>query len=94
MKEERKAEGEEKFTCNLTTTLEGNTTGRKERVRGLIGVRMTEDRDGCTIDPPHDREYAVEPVDVAAMSLCCVVVRKMRVSIVSCGPCLILVVLA
>ena len=55
---------------------------------------MTEDRDGCTIDPPHDREYAVEPVDVAAMSLCCVVVRKMSVSIVSCGPCLILVVLA
>ena len=42
----------------------GRTSERKERLRGQIGVRSREGMDGCTIGPPHESEYAVEPVGV------------------------------
>lgn len=43
---------------------EGNTSGRKDRLRGHIGVRTNALSDGCTMGPPAEREYAVEPVGV------------------------------
>jgi hypothetical protein len=42
----------------------GNTSGRKDRLRGQIGVRTRALSDGWTIGPPAEREYAVEPVGV------------------------------
>jgi hypothetical protein len=42
----------------------GKTKGRKERLRGQIGVRTRALRDGWTMGPPAEREYAVEPVGV------------------------------
>jgi hypothetical protein len=46
---------------------EGKTRGRKERLRGHIGVRTRALSDGWTIGPPAEREYAVEPVGVDTM---------------------------
>lgn len=43
---------------------EGNTRGRKERLRGQIGVRTRALKEGWTIGPPAESEYAVEPVGV------------------------------
>jgi hypothetical protein len=42
----------------------GKTKGRKERLLGQIGVRTRALRDGWTMGPPAEREYAVEPVGV------------------------------
>jgi hypothetical protein len=44
--------------------LAGKTRGRKERLRGHIGVRRRDGTSGCTILPPLERLYAVEPVGV------------------------------
>lgn len=46
---------------------DGNTSGRNERLRGQMGVRTSALRDGCTIGPPADNEYAVDPVGVDTM---------------------------
>lgn len=46
------------------TDEEGKTRGRKDKLRGHIGVRTNALKEGCTIGPPADREYAVEPVGV------------------------------
>jgi hypothetical protein len=46
---------------------EGNTSGLKDRLRGHIGVSTRALRDGWTIGPPADSEYAVEPVGVDTM---------------------------
>lgn len=35
---------------------EGKTSGRKDRLRGHIGVRTIALSDGCTIGPPAERE--------------------------------------
>ena len=43
---------------------DGNTRGRKDKLLGHIGVRTNALSDGCTIGPPAEREYAVEPVGV------------------------------
>lgn len=43
---------------------EGKTSGRKDRLRGQIGVRTRALRDGWTMGPPADSEYAVDPVGV------------------------------
>ena len=45
----------------------GSTRGLKLRLRGQIGVRSKACTEGCTIGPPHEREYAVEPVGVDSM---------------------------
>lgn len=46
---------------------EGKTSGRNDRLRGQIGVRTRALRDGWTIGPPADNEYAVDPVGVETM---------------------------
>ena len=46
----------------------GKTSGRKERLRGQIGVRTRALSDGWTIGPPAEREYAVEPVGVETIN--------------------------
>ena len=43
---------------------DGNTRGRKDKLRGHIGVSTSALKDGCTIGPPAEREYAVDPVGV------------------------------
>jgi hypothetical protein len=45
----------------------GSTSGLKLRLRGQIGVRSKACTEGCMIGPPHEREYAVEPVGVDRM---------------------------
>ena len=47
---------------------EGKTRGRNDKLRGHIGVRTIALREGCTIGPPADSEYAVDPVGVDTMS--------------------------
>lgn len=42
----------------------GKSSERNERLRGHIGVSKRACTDGCTIGPPQDREYAVDPVGV------------------------------
>jgi len=42
----------------------GRTRERKERLRGHIGVSRMECTDGCTMGPPDESEYAVDPVGV------------------------------
>ena len=44
------------------------TTARAVSVWGQIGVTTIAGTDGCTIGPPADSEYAVEPVGVATIS--------------------------
>lgn len=46
---------------------EGSNSGLKDRDRGQIGVKTNACTEGCTIGPPDDREYAVEPVGVDTM---------------------------
>lgn len=46
---------------------EGSTSGRNERDLGQIGVMINARTEGCTIGPPEDNEYAVEPVGVETM---------------------------
>ena len=46
---------------------DGKTSGRKDRLRGQIGVRTSALKDGWTIGPPADSEYAVDPVGVDTM---------------------------
>jgi len=41
---------------SVTMDDEGKTRGRKERLRGQMGVRTSALRDGCTIGPPAERE--------------------------------------
>ena len=48
----------------MTTDDDGKTSGRNERLRGQMGVNTRALKDGCTIGPPAEREYAVEPVGV------------------------------
>ncbi len=43
---------------------DGNTSGRKERLRGHMGVSTSALSDGWTMGPPADSEYAVDPVGV------------------------------
>ena len=58
----------ERRTRRVIIEVDGNTRGRKDRLRGQIGVNTRALRDGCTIGPPADREYAVDPVGVDTMS--------------------------
>ena len=60
-------------TLAVTEDEAGKTSGRKERLRGQIGVRTMALSDGWTIGPPADNEYAVDPVGVApdAVDLLC-----------------------
>lgn len=46
---------------------DGKTRGRNERLRGQIGVNTRALKDGWTMGPPAEREYAVEPVGVDTM---------------------------
>lgn len=43
---------------------DGKTRGRNDKLLGHIGVRTNALKDGCTMGPPAEREYAVEPVGV------------------------------
>ena len=54
-------------TRKVTTDDDGKTRGRNERLRGQMGVNTRALKDGCTIGPPAEREYAVEPVGVETM---------------------------
>ena len=49
------------------STSEGNTNGLEVKECGEIGVIKMENTSGCTIGPPEDKEYAVEPVGVLIM---------------------------
>lgn len=61
----------------MTADVDGNRSGRKESERGEIGVRRSARVVGCTIGPPAESEYAVEPVGVEMMipSLCAVILH-------------------
>ena len=52
----------------LSSTVAGMMMGRNESECGQIGVISMQGTVGCTIEPPADTEYAVEPVGVAMMS--------------------------
>jgi len=52
----------------VTDEDEGNTNGRKERLRGHMGVKTRALSEGWTIGPPADKEYAVDPVGVETMT--------------------------
>src|SRR5678816_4299656 len=54
-------------TSSSTTLVAAMTIGRSERVCGQIGTSTSAARLGCTIGPPQESAYAVEPVDVATM---------------------------
>lgn len=66
-------------TRNVTAEEEGKTRGRNDKLRGQIGVRTIALNDGCTIGPPADNEYAVEPVGVETM-------RPSQTASVRCCP--------
>lgn len=55
------------LTRNVMTDDAGKTSGRNDRLRGQIGVRTSALSEGCTIGPPADSEYAVDPVGVETM---------------------------
>lgn len=59
--------------------VDGNRSGRKESERGEMGVRRRARVVGCTIGPPAESEYAVEPVGVEMMipSLCAATSRQL-----------------
>jgi len=42
----------------------GRTNGRNDRLIGATGVNRRACTEGCTIGPPEESEYAVEPVGV------------------------------
>ena len=58
---------------------EGNTRGRNDKLRGQIGVSTIALNEGCTIGPPADSEYAVEPVGVET-------IRPSQTASVRCCP--------
>lgn len=43
-------------TLRVTIDDEGKTSGRKDKLRGQIGVKTSALRDGCTIGPPAESE--------------------------------------
>ena len=43
---------------------EGKTRGRNDKLRGHIGVKTSALSEGCTMGPPAESEYAVDPVGV------------------------------
>lgn len=55
------------LTCRRIVDVPGSSKGRNERLIGLTGVRSKAETDGCTIGPPDEREYAVDPVGVATI---------------------------
>jgi hypothetical protein len=57
----------------------GRRTLRKLRLLGQMGVRRRLGTDGCTMGPPADREYAVDPVGVDTM-------RPSEMASVRCWP--------
>ena len=44
------------LTRRVMTDVEGKTRGRKDRLRGHIGVRTRALREGWTMGPPAERE--------------------------------------
>lgn len=52
------------LTRRVITEDEGKTRGRKDKLRGHIGVSTRALKEGCTMGPPADNEYAVDPVGV------------------------------
>ncbi len=56
------------LTRSVIDEEEGKTRGRNERLRGQMGVNTIALRDGWTIGPPAESEYAVEPVGVETIS--------------------------
>jgi hypothetical protein len=52
------------LTRRVITDDDGKTKGRNDKLLGHIGVRTNALKDGWTIGPPAEREYAVEPVAV------------------------------
>ena len=55
---------ESRPTWSRTTPRPGKITLRNDNDRGAIGVRRKASVSGCDMDPPAEREYAVEPVGV------------------------------
>jgi hypothetical protein len=53
-----------RLTFNWILELVGNKTVRNDSERGQIGVTTRVSTDGCTMGPPADSEYAVDPVGV------------------------------
>ena len=51
-----------------TSASAGMTTGRLVSVCGAIGLSTSALTAGCTMGPPADRLYAVDPVGLAMMS--------------------------
>ena len=56
------------LTLSVIDDDEGKTSGRNDRLRGHIGVSTIALSDGCTIGPPADNEYAVDPVGVETIN--------------------------
>lgn len=48
----------------MTIDDDGKTRGLNDRLRGQMGVSTSALREGCTMGPPADNEYAVDPVGV------------------------------
>ena len=57
------------YTCSRMLALGGSSTVLNDRERGQIGVMTKLCTLGCTIGPPADNEYAVDPVGVDTISL-------------------------
>jgi hypothetical protein len=55
------------LTRKVITDDDGKTRGRNDKLLGHIGVSTNALKDGCTMGPPAEREYAVEPVGVDTM---------------------------
>lgn len=51
-------------TLRHTLTSLGSKTVRKLKLRGAIAVKSIDWTEGCTIGPPAESEYAVDPVGV------------------------------
>ena len=49
-------------TSTLTVVRWERASGRKERLRGATGVITMHLSEGCTIGPPSESEYPVDPV--------------------------------
>ena len=56
------------FTFIFIVNDEGKTNGLNDKDRGHIGVNSIDDTKGCTIGPPADNEYAVDPVGVETIN--------------------------
>jgi len=56
-------------TLSLSVTESGSTMGLKESECGQMGVKMKAGTNGCSIEPPALKLYAVEPVLVDTMTL-------------------------